>query len=285
MNATRARRSLRARGFTLIELLVVVAIIALLISILLPALQQARRIARQLVDKTNVRSQVQSAYLYSEANQGWVARGILYFGTAIPEGGTFATSILREIGYSGHIPLWDPAAQPELIPIFNSVPQFQCPDFPDDRQALDFVASAYTLPYSQESIDFDSGQLEYQEGAAFEGERSDNAAAIYVWASKLDEISNVVSPAATVYISEAHKSLTEGGNKDNFRYHHTFLTSQQPFGGHPRVANDQRHPGGLNCGFFDGHADTIQLKTLDVGYPNSLGLRLKYWTVVPPGFE
>lgn len=286
MESSRLRIA-RARtcGFTLIELLVVVAIIALLISILLPSLQQARAISRQLVDKTNVRAQVTAAYLYAENNEGWFVRGIMYYGTGMPEGGTFATSILREIGYADHIPPFTSPA-PELIPVFLSIPQYQCPDFPDDRSALDFVASAFSYPYSQEGIAADdASELQWNPDGGFEGETSQGAVAYYVPISKLEQISNVVSPARVIYVTEAHKSLAEGGNKDEFRFHHCFLTSQLPFGGKPRVANDQRHPGGLNACFFDGHAETVALKTMDVGYPNSLGLRLRYFTVVPPGYE
>ncbi len=268
------------RGFTLIELLVVVAIIALLISILLPALQQARAISRQLVDKSNLRSQGQSAYIYSEDNSGLMPRGIL--GWETQEFGTYGTALLRYLGYTGHMPLWEPMEQPWLIPIYLSIPFYQCPDFPDDRQALDFVANATAIPYPQGAIDYDTA-LEWNPNGQFRGEDGD--ATGYTPLSKLEEISNVVSPASIIYVTEANTVMTEGGNKDNFRYHHFFLTSMLPFGGHPRIASDQRHPGGLNAMFFDSHAETLPLKTVDPGYPNSLGLRLKYITVVPPGYE
>ncbi len=273
-----------SHGFTLIELLVVVAIIALLISILLPALQQARLIARQLVDKSNIRSQGQSAYLYAENNTGWIPRGIMGYTTAegSDEFGTYATAILREMGYTGHIPPRDEIQQPELIPVFLSIPQYQCPDFPDERQALDFVANATGIPYTQGAIDYDTA-LEWNPEGAFQGEDGDSTG--YTGLSKIEEIGNVTSTAALIYVTEGHKSLTEGGNKDEFRFHHFFLTSMLPFGGNPRIGNDQRHPGGLNALFFDSHAETMPLKSIDPGYPNSLGLRLKYVTVVPAGYE
>ncbi len=273
----RARRS----GFTLIELLVVVAIIALLISILLPSLQQARAIARQLVDKSNLRSQAQAAYIYAEDYAGLMPRGILGWDLA-EEYGTYGTALLRYLGYTGHQPEWDSMEQPWLIPIYQSVPFYQCPDFPDDRQALDFVANAFAIPYPQSAIDYDTA-LEWDPEGQFRGEDGD--AAGYTPLSKLEEVANVASPAGIIYVTEANKVLTEGGNKDNFRYHHFFLTSMLPFGGHPRIASDQRHPGGLNAVFFDAHAETLPLKTIDPGYPNSIGLRLKYCTVVPPGYE
>ncbi len=288
-HARTARPSPR-RGFTLIELLVVVAIIALLISILLPALQQSRKLARQLVDKSNVRSIVQAGYLYAEQHAGFMPRGIIYVddkyaAQGLSEDGTAGIKLLPFLGYQGHVPPWPPGgnAQPELIPIFSSVPFYQCPDHPDERQALDFVWNALGIPYTQGAIDLDQGDLQWDAEGAFQstGGTGDG----YTSLSKLEEIANVTSPAGITYVTEGHKSLTENGNKDQFRFHHFFLTSQLPFGGLPRIGNDQRHPGGLNVGFFDGHAETIALKTLDPGYPNSLGLRLKYFTVVPPGYE
>lgn len=273
----------RSRAFTLIELLVVVAIIALLISILLPSLQQARAISRQLVCKTNLRSQDAAAYLYAEAHGGWMPRGIIYVEFGLPEDGTYATKLAPFLEYKGHMPPWDTFEQPELIPIFQSIPQYQCPDTPDERLMLDYVANAMAIPATQGAIDMALGDMEWEADGSFQGSGGPDDG--YTSLSKLEHISNQTSPAAIVYATEAHISLAEGGNKEEFRFHHAFLASQLPLAGRPRIANDQRHPGGLNASFFDGHAETLPIKVMDPGYPNSLGIRLKYFTVVPPGYE
>jgi prepilin-type N-terminal cleavage/methylation domain-containing protein len=55
---------MKKKGFTLIELLVVIAIIAMLLAILVPALKKAKSQARDLIDRTNLRSLGSAADLY-----------------------------------------------------------------------------------------------------------------------------------------------------------------------------------------------------------------------------
>gem|GEM_PF-1223524 len=294
-------------GFTLIELLVVVAIIALLLSILLPSLERARAQARQLVCLTNLNAQAKATRFYAEDNDGFIGRGIMNYAAAPGEYNIYITTILPYLGYNGHarglfLSRSNPGAAPSrsdqaklrrVLREFGE--QAQCPDFPDEAhvppdgvsyversgrpiesQWLDYVASAMPLPYSREQIEYDiagGGRA----GDNYEPERPPE----YVRLGKLSDIADRANPGRIIYVSEAHVSL----EWNEFRFHHFVLTSQLPFGARPRIASDQRHPGGITAMFFDGHAAALPLKTIDPGWPNSIGIRLGLFSIVPAGYE
>ncbi len=106
---------------------------------------------------------------------------------------------------------------------------------------------------------------------------------------RMEEFGGVVDPSRTVFVTEAHESLsatTVAANQNtDFRYLHFFLASHLPFGLHPRIASDLRHPGGINALFFDGHAATMRQDKFDPGYPLSLALRLRYTAAVTSEIE
>jgi len=298
MDNSRRAAARGGRGFTLIELLVVVAIIALLLSILLPSLERARAQARTVICLTNLNTQYKSSTFYAEDNRGFIGRGIQRLENN-DEINIYVTTIIKYLGYEGNtIELWLPKnggapsefQQRKLRGALRKYGEaLQCPDFPEDlrnltpdeaevgTQLLDYVASALPIPYTQRMVDFDV-QGGGQAGDEFQGEYGPPD---YVRFAKLDDIAEAGGPARFIYVTEAHKSLPW----NQHRFHHFFLASQLPFGQYPRIASDQRHPAGNDALFFDGHALTMPLKTMDVGWPNSLGLRLMHFTVVPPGNE
>jgi prepilin-type N-terminal cleavage/methylation domain-containing protein/prepilin-type processing-associated H-X9-DG protein len=309
-----------ARGFTLIELLVVVAIIALLISILLPSLNRAKEQARQLVCNTNLKSQYDAATLYAEDNNGYLPRAMQGIDTEYPGYQSYATAILNYLGWKGNIglqirPNRHVDAPAETIKLWTTwrdelggqdfyrginrllmtVEQLQCPSFPviDERinpqqqwvameMPLDYVASAMRTPYPRLNFDYDMGQadLEWNPNAQQEGVEIDLT--IYMERSKLEDIPPGISPADLIYVTEANILLPTRGNSTLF--HHFFVGEHLPFSGRPRIASDQRHPGGINALFFDGHAKTMDLHQVDPGWPNPLDKRLKWFTVIPLGW-
>ncbi len=60
----------KKHGFTLIELLVVISIIAVLMSIMMPALGKARENAKNVICRTNLKSQITPQFMYAGDNNG-----------------------------------------------------------------------------------------------------------------------------------------------------------------------------------------------------------------------
>ena len=310
---------LRRGAFTLIELLVVVAIIALLISILLPSLDRARAQARQLMCGTNLKSQYEAATLYSGDHRSYIPRAMQNIGVDYPGYHSYATAILKYLGWEGNLSLqiranrivdvpgnplilWDRNIGPNgqrgwSSPFDNDwwrvvnyvqkgVEQFQCPDFTEIEpregeqwqhgMPLDYVASAMPIPLADLNLDYDvNGELEWSPDGA--QEPVSLGLVIYVESSRLDSFPPGINPADLIYVTEGHTSLPCKNRSTLF--HHFFAAEHLPFSGKPRIANDQRHPGGIQAAFFDGHVQTMDLHRMDPGYPNELSQRLRYFTI------
>jgi prepilin-type N-terminal cleavage/methylation domain-containing protein/prepilin-type processing-associated H-X9-DG protein len=263
-------RSFRRGAFTLIELLVVVAIIAILLSILLPSLQEARAQARQLISVTNERTQGQAAAFYAEDSAGWIPSGII--SNLAPSGAGYDPANYEEYA------LWSVA----LLPYLNY-----------DGYLIDDKGEHKEWPVEELfGVNTPTGRSKKPEinialRAAGDLEASDESAGVpvgsgvwYYGGRREAELLASASPADLVYVTEVNSNLWE--NKREFSadplFNTFFLATHLPFAGAPRIANDQRHPGGLNCLFFDGHVSTIPLQTLDIGWPNPVELRIRFFS-------
>lgn len=262
----------RCAAFTLIELLVVVAIISLLVSMLMPALRAARDQSQQLLCQTNMRSMGQAAYFYAEDNRDWLVQS-----ESLREKMCFITSVLPGLGYEGPTrELWDSGATNEarekrrrLMDICESTKQLNCPKFPNANQPYDYVVNAFIYPYTRSGGDGPGDHM---------GDGPANAAptlprSTFIRRSDLDK------PAMRVYVMEAHQEMPTTLNNWNM-FTDVFIPKHLPFATAPRIANDQRHPGGIDSLFFDGHVSSIPLLRFDPGWPNNVSDRLRLLTDV-----
>jgi prepilin-type processing-associated H-X9-DG protein len=116
--------------------------------------------------------------------------------------------------------------------LFRDIAAYQCPDFPNEQQALDYVSNSY-----------------------MGGGGTDDAAII---------VTTVRRSAEVVFLTEANVNRPA----EVFCYHDVWDLSHLPTSGGPlfqpmpdaRVLNDQRHRGRINLLFLDGHAATKMYK-------------------------
>ncbi len=89
---------------------------------------------------------------------------------------------------------------------------------------------------------------------------------------------NRMDTSRVIYLTEGHRNLPT----DTVQLHDLFFASQLPRGSWPRVANDDRHPGGnVNALFFDSHVERMNVKTMDEGFPRPRSVRLRWFTLAP----
>jgi prepilin-type processing-associated H-X9-DG protein len=183
----------------------------------------------------------------------------------------FAISLLNGLLYDHPVRgLYNDRNQAEMIKACGEIPQLQCPTHPVPEQKLDYIVNAFVQPYTMRNVQGDSS-IRYDPNGRTTGQGVLDIAFFH----RIDRF--VVPPASMIYITEGHATMPT----NTLLYHDVFYGSQLPHSSVPRIANDQRHPGGITNIFFDGHAETMTLTRLDPGWPNSLGIRLKWFTVAP----
>lgn len=182
-------------------------------------------------------------------------------------------------------------SQESALQAVRSIKQFQCPDMPApgdyaapsptmgggwDKIWLNYVTSAFPMPYTDKNIQFEQTYLQWTPDAPGSGVSS--GATDYDSASRIEDVGRIGAPARFIFMTESSHNLYRACT--SIWFDHIFLTAHLPFAGIARVAIDQRHPGGLNNLFFDGHVKVLSLSSIDSGYPNPVGQRLRWFTVV-----
>jgi prepilin-type N-terminal cleavage/methylation domain-containing protein/prepilin-type processing-associated H-X9-DG protein len=250
-------------GFTLIELLVVVAIIAVLIAILLPALKGAKDQSKQLLCNTNLRTLGQSAAFYAQDNKDTLVR-------SESNRMHFAASLLPGLGYDQAVHnIWRVGNPEKLAEACAEQKPLQCPNFPKPEQPLDYVINAFEDPY--EAFGGDGGSS----GTIGNGPISSTRPRIFF--SRLTDF-KARNPAGLIHLTEAHENHALPRAAGTWgQLHDLFQLSHLPFSTQPRIANDPRHPGGINALYFDGHAKTMPYPMMDSGWPHERSDRLRFF--------
>ena len=218
----RSRGATCRRAFTLVELLVVVAIIALLAAILFPVFSQAREKARSIACLSNMKQIGMGLQIYMQDNNERI-----FFRSS-----TNATITRAHVATSGNnLKWWN-----ELMPYIKSSDVFTCPSDNGPLPSPDLNGN-------------NSIQRSYVASSAVE----------YLKAAQ------VTNPTEAIVITEkwdtngsgatVTESWMEPFNKDMAPDPTTPQT-------HPMLSMANRHQGGMNCAFFDGHAKWMQPNTI-----------------------
>jgi prepilin-type processing-associated H-X9-DG protein/prepilin-type N-terminal cleavage/methylation domain-containing protein len=219
-------------GFTLTELLAVIALIALLIALLMPALSAARSQAMTQRCAANLHDIGHALHQYAADYKGKVPRGYYYF-PFYQYGYILWAEALS--GYVGHpVTCVDtgPARDPVMAGEFRHIGVYQCPAFPKEEQALDYVVNSWIAG------------------------GGDDGASILI--TKLRRSSELV------YLTEANANRAP----DQFAFHDVWDAAHLParddgtIQPNARVANDDRHRNRINLLYFDGHVTTVHLRDL-----------------------
>ena len=234
LTCTGDRESPRAAGraFTLIELLVVIGIIALLIALLMPALSAARSQAMTTRCAANLHDLGSAVQHYANDYKGKIPRGYYYFPFYQQGYILWAEALSPYVGHPVVNPDTGPARDAPMAEEFRQIGVYQCPVFPKEEQALDYVVNSWIAG------------------------GGDDGACIQM--TKLRRSSDLV------YLTEANANRLT----DQFAFHDVWDPTHLPVAadGTPqataRVMNDDRHRGRLNVLFLDGHTVAMHYREL-----------------------
>lgn len=232
----------KREGFTLIELLVVISIIALLISILMPALTKARKQARAVVCMSNLRQIGLAMVYYAEAWDDYVPRGT---------GGSDNLWFRMLMPY-----LEQKAIDKGGIEDYRHIEIYRCPDYPSDKKAV----ICYVI---NDWKDGNTGMQKPTRLSRFQGKA---AAIIYL----ADNEDGSWRPDVT----DKNSSLIN--RLDVFRPEHMPCSIREDVYDGRRVAHD-RHNGGSNCSFVDGHVEWVDSNMESSSPALTEGMYVRMW--------
>ena len=221
-----AGRGRRPGAFTLVELLTVVAILSILLTILMPAVARGKRLAQRAVCLAHLHGVGRASLLYAAENKNFVPWGnnVLWFKAFLP--------------YAG--------AGPRTTD-YRNVRIYRCPAYPDKKQTVCFVASAWTFNGLSDTTGHDINNPR-----------------------NLQEFDR---PFATLYLADNENgswrqiitsaSDPELSRQDVWNPGHLPTSTSQDITYGRRVARD-RHDAGCNGTFLDGHANWLRAAAMTV---------------------
>jgi prepilin-type processing-associated H-X9-DG protein len=210
----------------------------------MPAVGTAWSLADTVKCESNLHAIGRAMQQYANDYRGIIPRGYDY-GPAYRQGHVlWAEALGRYVNHPVEIADLSPARDRVMTEEFRQIAVYQCPDFPNDAQPLDYVSNSWV----------DGGV--------------DGPAIV---------LSAVRRPSDVVFLTEANA----GSLTNLFCYHDVWSPLHLPTSGAPRyeplptarVLNDRRHRGRINLLFLDGHAATKLFR--DVA-PEDFGLPVRH---------
>jgi prepilin-type N-terminal cleavage/methylation domain-containing protein/prepilin-type processing-associated H-X9-DG protein len=275
-----SRRRLQHAGFSLIELLVVVSIIALLLSLLLPSLAGAKRTAQSTACAANIHGLLEVTRNYlTDNNDTYPVNGMLF-----PHPITTAQEAQFNLNQSDpSVVAWEAFCnKPDnssytlpngvLFPLANnSYKLFMCPNDDGSRTSTAALTmTTYPVPQPPDPANPDyprvgantNGYWSYSVNTVLNefGRSAAHQAPIKSWGDPLQETKVLREQTFVVFIEEANTS-----NFNDEVFDPPILNSTVT--GDATSTHDtltDRHDGGGNLGFADGHAEKLNAVLFNV---------------------
>jgi prepilin-type processing-associated H-X9-DG protein/prepilin-type N-terminal cleavage/methylation domain-containing protein len=227
-------RRLTARAFTLVELLVVIGIIALLIALLMPALSGARSQAMQVRCAANLHDIGSAMQNYANDFKGKIPRGYYYFPYYQQGYILWAEALSKYVGHTAEVADTSPARDKVLAVEFRQIGVYQCPVFPNDEQALDYVSNSWVTGDDDSPL-IKVTQIPHSSDVVFLTEANANRFPDQFWAHDVWDPMHLPLDAAGAPQADPTKV---------------------------RVLNDNRHRGRVNLLYYDGHTGNKHYREL-----------------------